>query len=165
MKRHNRHRGFTLVEMMIVVAILGIIAMVVPRMITNVIKFTRLSTARIETQRMARDALSRINQSIRQGIASTVIISQETGQPPLSSITFSTSDGRTVKYYQSNNKLNFVNGTSTSTLSQDLLCIAFTYPRTDDTSILSVSITTQKDTYENGTKALQMAIEKVRIMN
>jgi hypothetical protein len=114
---------------------------------------------------MARDALSRINQSIRQGIASTVIISQETGQPPLSSITFSTSDGRTVKYYQFNNKLNFVNGTSTSTLSQDLLCIAFTYPRTDDTSILSVSITTQKDTYENGTKALQMAIEKVRIMN
>jgi hypothetical protein len=43
--------------------------------------------------------------------------------------------------------------------------IAFTYARTDDPSILSVSITTEKETYESGTKALQMAIEKVRVMN
>ena len=32
-------------------------------------------------------------------------------------------------------------------------------------TILSISITFEKATYEGGTKALQMAVEKVRIMN
>lgn len=160
-----RLAGFTLLETMIVVAILGIIVMTVPQMITNVTKFARLSTARIETQRVARDALGRLNQDLRQATATSIEISQETGQPPCSSITFATSDGRTLKYYQSNKNLMFVRGTSTATVAQGLRYIAFTYPRTDDATIISVSITTEKETYEGGTKALQMAIEKVRIMN
>ena len=150
---------------MVVTAILGIIAMTVPQLIKNVTRVTRLNTARIETQRIARDALSRINQSLRQAKATSIVITQETNQPPCSSITFQTSDGRTLKYFQSDKNLDFVQNSSTSTLATGIRYIAFTYPRTDDATILSVSITTEKDTYEGGSKALQMAIEKVRIMN
>jgi hypothetical protein len=148
------------------VAIIGIIVMILPQLLKNVTRFTRLSTARIETQRAARDCLSRINQSLRQAVATSVVIGQESGQPPCSSVTFTTVDGRTLKYYQSNKDLNFSNGSSTSTVAADCMrYIAFTYPRTDDSTILSVSITVEKNTFDRGTKALQMAIEKVRVMN
>ncbi len=161
----KKSRGFTLIEMMITVAIVGIIAMMVPTILTNVTQFFRLSSARLETQRAARDTLSQINQALRQAQASTIVISQETGQPPISSISFTTIDGRSLKYYQNNKSLNYVVSGSTKTLSDGLRYIAFSYPRTDDSNILSVSVTFEKDTYHGGTKALQMAIEKVRIMN
>lgn len=154
-----------MIEIMISVAILGIIMMTAPTLLLNITRFMRLSNARIETQRAARDALSRINQSLRQATADSVIITQETNQPPSSSISFSTIDGRSLKYFQSGKYLSFHNGTSTTTIVDGLRYIVFSYPRSDDSTILSVSVTFEKDTYQGGTKALQMAIEKVRIMN
>ena len=164
-RRNNKSHGVTLTEIMIAIAILGVVFMVGPTMMVNITRFQRLNTARLETQRIARDSLSRINQSLRQATASSIAISQESGQPPYSSITFTSVDGRFIKYYQSGKNLNAVVGTSTKTLTDGLRYIAFSYPRTDDPTILSVSLTFEKDTYQGGTKALQMAIEKVRIMN
>jgi type II secretory pathway component PulJ len=150
---------------MVAVAILGIVFALGPAILTNVTRFSRLSRARLETQRNARDALNQINQSLRQADASSVIISNESSQSPFSSIMFSTIDGRSMKFYQQNDKLNFVNNGSTNTVADGLRYIAFTYPRTDNSTIISVSVTFERDTYQGGTKALQMAIEKVRIMN
>jgi type II secretory pathway component PulJ len=150
---------------MIAIAIMGIMFTVGPTLLINITRFSRLSQARLETQRSARESLSIINRTIRQAQKSTISISQETNQPPYSSISFSTVDGRTMKYYQSGLNLFQVQNGSTRTLEQNLKYIAFTYPRTDDSSILSVSVTFEKSTYEGASKALQMAIEKVRIMN
>ncbi|MCB4756710.1 MAG: prepilin-type N-terminal cleavage/methylation domain-containing protein [Elusimicrobia bacterium] len=157
--------GVTLIEMMIVVAILGILASVGPLLLKNVTRFYRLNAARLETVRDARNCLTQINQALRQATASTIVISQESGQPPYSTIFAQTVDSRSLKFYQSGNKLNFVQNASTVTISENLRYIAFTYPRTDDSTILSVSVTFEKKTYEGQTKAIQMAIEKVRIMN
>ena len=158
-------KGFTLTEMLITCAILGVIFSLGPSILTGITRFTKLNTARIETQRNARDSLGQINRSLRQGSAASVCVSQESGQPPYSSIQFSTVDGRALKFYQINKDLKFVNNGSTTTLAQGLNYIAFSYPRTDDSNIISVSLTFEQDTYQGGVKALQMAIEKVRIMN
>ncbi len=157
--------GVTLTEVMITVAILGIVVTLGPGILTNITRFSRLSSARIETQRSARDSLNQINQALRQAKAGTVLVSNETSQPPFSLISFSTIDGRSVRFYQSGKNLMFVQNSSTSTLAGGLRYLAFTYPRTDNSKIVSVSVTFEKDTYQGGSKALQMAIEKVRIMN
>src|SRR4051812_33412942 len=95
-----RQRGFTLVEMMVTVAIMGVMFTVVPPILTNITRFSRLSRARLETQRNARGALNLINQSLRQASAASVYVSQESGQPAYSSIRFTTSDSRSLKFYQ-----------------------------------------------------------------
>ncbi len=150
---------------MIATAIMGIVFVLGPRILTNITRFVQLNRARIETQRAARDTLNLVNQALRQATASTIIITNETSQPPCSAITFTTIDGRSLKFYQSGKVLSFVQNTATSTVVGGLRYIAFTYPRTDDDNILSVSVTFEQDTYQGGTKALQMAIEKVRVMN
>lgn len=150
---------------MIAVAIISIVFMIGPRLIVDITRLSSLNRARLETLGDARDTLSVINRTLRQASMASIVVTQETGQPPYSSISFKTSDGRLLKYYQSNQNLEFVNNGSTGTLTNNLRFIAFTYPRTDDSSIISVSVTFEKATYEGGAKALQMAIEKVRIMN
>ena len=164
-RRKNARRGFTLTEMMITVAILGVVIGIGPGILTNITRFSKLSRARLETQRNARDALNQINQSLRQASASSIVIENDAGEAPFSAISFSTVDGRWMKYYQAGNDLKFVTAGSTTPVSDGLRYIAFSYPRTDDSKIVSVSVTFEKDTYQGGTKALQMAIEKVRIMN
>jgi len=164
-KKSFKKKGTTLPELMIVVAIVGIIASLAPTLIKNISRFSQLSDARLETQKNVREALTQINQALRQASASSIIISQETNQPPYSSILFDTVDGRTLKYYQSGKSLFFVKNGSTKTLSKNLRYLAFLPPKTEDPNILSVSVTFEKGTYEGQTKALQMSIEKVRIMN
>src|SRR5436189_633563 len=97
--------GFTLIEIMVVVAILGVIGVMGGQLIKNIIRFSRLNTARLETQRGARDSLSNINRNLRQAISSTIVVSQEPGQPPYSSLRFNSVDTRYIKYYQENKKL------------------------------------------------------------
>ncbi len=156
--------GFTLVEMMVTVAVLGVLFSIGPSLFNNFTKFTRLSSAQLEIQRGSRTSLSQINRNLRQAVGSTIVISQETGQPPYSNISFTTVDSRSVKYYQQGTTLFVVDG-ATVTLAKGLRYISFLYPRTDDTGIVSVSLTFEQSTYERGTKSLQMAIEKVRVMN
>ena len=57
------------------------------------------------------------------------------------------------------------NGAAGKKVADDLRYIAFTYPKSDDGYIISISVTFERATYEGATKALQMAVEKVRVMN
>lgn len=161
----RKEKGYTITEMMIVVAILGIIVSGFAVLITNLTRFWRLNLARTEVQREARRCLSLMNQNIRQAQASTVTIDQITSNPPWSRITFATIGTVTTSYYQDRNKLYQIVSGQTSMLAENLRSIAFWYPETSDTSIISISLCFEKATYEGGTKALQLSIEKVRIMN
>ena len=166
----RRRKGYTLMELMVVVAILGVIVSAAPRLLNGIYRFSRLSTARLEIQKNARGALSNINRGLRQAQASSISISQLNGMPPHSKITFNRykPDGtlETLSYYQSGKKLYMSSsGSAGKAIADDLRYVAFTYPKSDDEYIISVSITFERATYEGGTKALQMAVEKVRIMN
>lgn len=165
-----RRKGFTLIELMVVVAIMGVIILSAPKIFTKTYQFVQLFIARAEIQKNARGALSNINRDLRQAQSANIVIDSLPGQPPHSRITFPKlvqgGGTATVTYYQKGNALFQGSGTGEGHLvASNLRYVAFTYPRTDDDSIISVSITFEKATYEGGTKALQMAVEKVRIMN
>lgn len=157
--------GYTLTEMMLVVAILGVLALVGPPLLINMTNFWRQTGARASVTRDARASLDIIDRMLRQAQASTIVIDQAAGQPSWSRISFTLIDGRAMSFYQSNNVLYVKNGTSVSPLCSDLGFIAFSFPRSDDTSIVSVALTTQAASYLGQSKALQLSIQKVRIMN
>ncbi|HBE88340.1 MAG TPA: hypothetical protein DDW67_04275 [Elusimicrobia bacterium] len=167
----GRRPGYTLMELMIVVAIMGVLVLSAPQIFTKVYQFVRLATARAEIQKNAREALSNVNRELRQAVATSIVIDQRSGQPPHSRITFNRykADGSigTVSYYQQGRRLYLaLDGAAEGRLVADnLRYLAFSYPRTDDSDIISLSVTFEKETYEGGAKALQMAVEKVRIMN
>lgn len=161
----NNHKGYTLSETMVTVAIIGILASTAAPLLVNMTNFWRQTTARNDVQRDARVALDTINRYLRQGKQGTVVVDQVSGQPPYSRITFTDQAGQSVSFYQNGNKLMMTLNTATSTVSKNLAYVAFTFPETDDISIISVAITMQAATYLGQTKALQLSIQKVRIMN
>jgi prepilin-type N-terminal cleavage/methylation domain-containing protein len=162
--------GFTLTEAMLVVALIGILAGIAAPLIMNLTNFWRQTTARNDIERDVRSSLDMINRFLRQARRITVVIDQASGQPPYSRITFQTEKGQTVSFYQAANDLMMSltesgGSARVSRLSERLGFIAFTYPRTDDVSIISVAMTMQAPTYLGGKKALQLSIQKVRVMN
>jgi prepilin-type N-terminal cleavage/methylation domain-containing protein len=160
----KNHQGHTLPEVLMVITIIGIVVFLGPTLIIHTTRFVQLHNAKIEIQRDARASLDLINRFLRQAVGYTVTIDQATGQPPYSQISFTTMSGQHMKFYQQNNVLYQV-AQSTVALSQNLDYIAFTYPRSDDPTIISVALTMSKATYQGGSKTLELSIEKVRIMN
>jgi prepilin-type N-terminal cleavage/methylation domain-containing protein len=158
--------GLTLAEIMVSIAILGVIFAIAPKVMIDTYRFFRLAMGRSEIQRDARASLDMINRQLRQAKASTVIVSSETGQPPYSKVTFDTVDKSTVSFWPDGKTLKMRTASGgTRKLAENLRYIAFTYVSSDNDNIMSVSVTFEKDVYAGKTKALQMAVEKVRIMN
>ena len=162
-------RGYTLMETMMTVAILGIVISTSAPLMYQATNFWKLTSARYAIQRDVRTSIDMINRFTRQAQSATVVIDAASGQPPASRIQFSVvnSTGATVtmSFYQSGKKLYMNNNGNVALLSDNLAYIAFTYPRTDDISIISVAMTMQSQTYRGGKKALQLSIQKVRVMN
>ncbi len=166
MVKRLRHRaGYTLTEMLIVVAILGVVTLVGAPVMTNSVRYFVLTRVKLEIQREARAAMSLMCRNLRQAQSSTIRIDQVSGQPYYSRIQFTKMQGTTVSYYQSGKKLIQTVGTTTTTLTPNLRYLAFSFPRSDDMGIISVSITIEESTYSGQSKALHMASEKVRVMN
>lgn len=166
----RRNRGFSLVELMMVVALLGIVVSVGPNLLLQGVRFFRMHMARTNVQKNARTALDLINRNLRQATATSVTISNRPGQPAYSWIQFTIDKGTGAAvgnygFYQQGKNLMFLNDNSTSTLADNLRYLAFTYPKSDDTGIISVSMTFEEQTYAGYSKALQLSIEKVRVMN
>jgi hypothetical protein len=70
-----------------------------------------------------------------------------------------------MEFRQSGSSLIQVNGGTTSTISKNLVYIAFTFPRSDDPSIVSISITMGKSIELGRRKVLELTIQQVRVMN
>lgn len=158
-------RGYTMTEMMMVVAIVGILASVGPTLLIGLQNFFLMTSARYEVQRDARATLDTVNRYLRQAVASTIIIDTPGGQGPYSRVRFKHVDGRYMEFRQNGNQLIQQIENRESTVTQNLAYIAFTFPRTDDPSILSVSITMSKNIQLGRRKVLELTIQKVRVMN
>jgi len=160
-------KGVTLVELMITAAVLGILALAIPRLIINLYRFFSINIGRAEIQRDARISLDLMNRKIRQARASTVVVARyDTNQPYYSQVTFDTLTVSTVTFWQQGQELKMKEGTGAARkLADNLRYLAFTYGETDNDHIMSISVTFEKTVYAGKSKALQMAVEKVRIMN
>jgi len=154
---------------MITVAIVGIIFTIAPQFFIYATRFFNMNRARIEIQRDARTTLNLINRNLRQAQASTIEIDNASGQPPFSRITFTrlTPDGTSeVSFYQQNKEIyQVVDSGRPHKLAENLRYLAFTFPKSDDLTLISIATTFERATYEGGTKALHVAVEKVRVMN
>lgn len=153
-------------ELVIVAGITGIIGCVVAVLLGQGLKLWFLNRAQTNIQQQGRTVLSLITRDVRQGQASTFVIDRyASNQPPYSRLTFTTISGRNISYYQNNTKLFMTADGKTTTISSQLRTIMFAYLRTDNDNILNISLITEQATYEGAAKALQLSIEKVRVMN
>ena len=129
LKRGIGRGGYSLVEVMMVVAVVGALAMVGPRLMIQLQNFYLLTTARNEIQRDARTVLDIVNRFIRQAKHRSIIIDSPAGAGPYSRIRFTHQDDRSFTYYQDGDKLiQIVDGNKT-TLADNLVYLAFTFPR------------------------------------
>ncbi|OGF55360.1 MAG: hypothetical protein A2452_02655 [Candidatus Firestonebacteria bacterium RIFOXYC2_FULL_39_67] len=158
-------KGYTLVEVMMVVAVMGIVLSGTFGLLINFTRFWRVSQAKLDIQRDARRSLSLMNKKLRQAQQSTISIDQGTGAPPWSRISFTDNNGVAISYYQSGDRLYQNVSGQLMILGENLKTLRFSYPNTDDGTLLGVSVCFEKATYEGGSKSLQMSIEKVRVMN
>lgn len=150
---------------MLVVALVGTLALVGPRLMIKLQEFYLLTTARNDIQRDARAALDNINRFLRQAVYSTIIIDSPSGQGPYSRIRFSHVDERSFEFRQEGKNLIQKVGTNETIIAKNLAYIAFTFPRSDYPKLVSVSMTMSKDTYKGGKKELELTIQKIRVMN
>lgn len=158
--------GYTLTEAMLVVAIVGTLASMGGNLLLQVNRYFILTRTRQALQQEARAIMYVVNRNLRQARSSTIMIDRlSASQPFYSRIRFTKQQGTTMTFHQNGTDLIQTVGNQTKILSQNLRYLAFTLPRSDDLTIVSVSLTLEQQIYEAKTKALHMASEKVRVMN
>jgi len=159
-----RSKGMTLTEVMISVAIIGIIGSALTVLFLSWLQFWQVSRVNSEIQSDARTCLELINRNLRQATSTSAVVdAYSAAQPPYSRISFR-KDGQPVIYYQLGQQLYEVSH-STRAISRTLRSIQFVYPETADDSIINVGITMEKKIYGTNTRVVQMSIAKVRLMN
>ncbi len=166
----TRRKGFTLMELMVVMGIVSALFAVAAPLLMQANRQFILVRTKLELQQEARGIMYILTRNLRQAQAGTITISQVSGQPFYSKISFTKQTAvagvsSTLVFQQEGTVLYQVMGTSKRVLSRNLSYLAFTFPRSDDMGIISVSVTFRKNIYEGRNKALHMASEKVRIMN
>lgn len=170
--RRLRSPGYSVAEIMVVVGILGILASVGPTLLISTRNFFLTTSARNDIQRDARVSLDTINRMLRQAKGGTVLIDSAGGQGPYSRIRFLLPDSRYCEFRQDGTLLKQVmtsladtSKQETSVVSRNLVYIAFTFPRSDDPTLVSVSMTMGKSIQLGQRKVLELTIQKIRIMN
>jgi len=170
--RLKMNAGTTLVELMIVVAVIFTISAGVSTVITKVMQLWQSSKVRSDIEREVRTSLEVIEKSLRGAQESTVVIdSFSSSQPPYSRISFTDINGRSISFYQLNKKLKLQTASGSSTLMTNLRNIMFTYPCTRQASdeenvIIMVSLSAEGQYFWGGnTRIYHMNLEKIRIMN
>ncbi|MBI4368869.1 MAG: type II secretion system protein [Elusimicrobia bacterium] len=158
--------GFTLVELAIVVAIMGMIVLVINELLLQANQFFILNRTRIEMQQEARGTMNMLNHHIREAKASSMVVDQVSGQPYYSRLTFTDADNQTVRFYQEGKIVYMQDGTNVKKLSENVRYLVFAFPRSDDLTLISVSLTLEKMIYIRKRQlAIHMASEKIRVMN
>ncbi len=171
MVKRERRAGYSLVEVMMTVAILGIISSIGARIMVQANRAFMLSRTRADLLRQSRASMYVITRELRQAKSNTIVIDRASAtQPFYSRITFTTIDGRTMSFQQNGLNLLLVPSNCLVTacqkvLANDLLYLAITFPASDDMTIVSVSMTLQENIYQGRTKSLHMASEQVQVMN
>ncbi len=138
----EKQKGFTLIEMMIVVALLGILGYGIVTFFTNTFRTWWQTSQQIDAQQKARIAMDEMTRFIRQARPVTTIV---VGQPN-TMITFNI-DGRQMRYFQAGGSLRrMVDGVTTDVIPEDLVSVYFVLDSTitpTQVDILNLTVTVQ----------------------
>jgi prepilin-type N-terminal cleavage/methylation domain-containing protein len=163
--RRPRPPGFTLVEAMVVVTILGVAALIGPRVLVKFQEAYMMLVARNDAQRDARGAVAIMTKNISQAKARTVVIDTPPADQAFSRITFKDVYGRDFQFLKSGDKVLMVSEGITTTLAANVVYLSFAYPRTDDIDLLNVSLGITKAIYRGNQKYFSLTVEQVKIFN
>lgn len=118
-RRTDAEKGFTLLQTMLVVAVLGILAALTARLLGGVLRSWIMTRATFEVHQSSRQSRDLLVQALRDASASSVIITRANAlQPPLSKLCYIDTRGDSRVVYQDGRRL--VLGTwsnSTATVS------------------------------------------------
>lgn len=112
--RTGSERGFTLLQTMLAVAVLGILAALTARLLGQVLRSWVMTRATFEVHQSSRQSRDLLVQALRNASASSVIITRaNTLQPPLSKLCFIDTNGDSRVVFQEGRRL--IQGTWSST--------------------------------------------------
>lgn len=161
-------KGVTLVELIIVVALVGIVLGVTQTYFLKGFDFLNINQARLETQRDARTCINMIRTELQKASATSIIIDREnSSQPPWSLLEFVNMDNERIRFYQSGTDLymNNITDGNLKLIAENVRQATFSYPRFQDWEVISISICLEKEPKYDKKISFIMSAEKVRIMN
>jgi prepilin-type N-terminal cleavage/methylation domain-containing protein len=161
----NKQYGWTMVELMVVITVIGIISISFPQIISQINKFYKINQVQVSLQQEARVIMDTITRNLREAQSDTIKIDCIPGQMYYSRINFITINNRNITYYLTGRTLRQNIDGNVQILSRDVTYLSFSLPKSYDLTIVSVAFTLEKELYELQRKSLHMASEKVRIMN
>jgi prepilin-type N-terminal cleavage/methylation domain-containing protein len=162
----NRRSGVTLMELMITISIVSAVFAISAPILMQANRQFIMNRSRVELQQEARAVMYVVTRNLRQAQAASITINRASAsQPFYSKISFTKQQGSILVFQQEGQYLYQVINGVRRPLSKNLKYLAFTFPRSDDMGIISVSLTLEKQIFEGRKKALHMASEKVRVMN
>ena len=153
----EKEKGFTLIELMVVVALLAVLGYGIVTFFTNTFKVWWQTRQQIEAQQKARVAMDEMTRFIRQARPVTGIEVDKWGSEAANTmITFTHIDGRQIRYYKSDDSLKrVVGGDTTDVIPEDLVSIYFILdstitPTQVDISTFTVTVETPGTEGEQG---------------
>lgn len=140
MDRNYSLKGFTLVELTITIALIGILGWGLITFFKNTYDIWWMNTRQIDVQQQARTAMDEMSRFIRQSSAPASGMYPAPGNQD-TYISFYLPDGRRIKYYQDNDELKrVVNGTTSTIIRKGLESIYFIHNSSGGVRIASMTV-------------------------
>src|SRR5258708_3298359 len=159
-------KGFTLIELMIAVAVMGLLALVVGKLVSAGMQYWFETYAQITTQQKVRVARDYVLNNLRYATITSVMISKSnTAEPNSSMVSFVDVYGNTQSYYQQNGdllvndwRLGKPSAQTSKLISHDLQQFSVYYPNQKDFSHIDFSLYVKKWPYNTAQKQIQIQL-------
>jgi prepilin-type N-terminal cleavage/methylation domain-containing protein len=154
MRRIRSQSGFTLIELMIAIGILGLLSALISRLVTAGIGSWQNGLAQVQVQQEVRLAREYIEKNLRLASTASVLVSRTgTAQPLYSMVSFTDVDGQQHQVFQNNGDLIADVWPNTWTahrritlIKNDLQSFHVYFPNTKNFTAINVSVLAERNT-------------------